>query len=737
MRGQVQRLTEVNGRYLTILETERLLAERLTQQKRLAVSDWLHAAESTVATWATEQFQQTYPHFDAPPGSERFEKGVRDGRYILRYLAQSVREGTSEPIHHNVLSWYVGHLDPRSVCPRDIERFICLLQTVLRQQLASPALAWCELTLDEAIAHCRNAAPSGLLKRGQNAIAAQAMDWLMMALPELGKHYGAATRIKGTRDFCFLIEELGRLFHSPNQQHIYESCVCWLVERLMPFVSYPAKVWRWSFLALIDGVVHHLPAVEALRTARVLGRLAAAAERLVACNYLFDQAEWWSELLIAELAGQFGRCGLADPTDFDKRIATACRHVVETLAVQWVCVDMQLAGPRIATLWIDQILPMLPDQSVELSQAFLNELRQLLERDLTDPLAREILKSFDLLQEIAGRTLQGQRLASVADQLTSDTVQTCLSRTQVLMNANVARQLHDDLRLLLAHCALVLPVAPTGIQVEQLRAWLVDEFLPTQSLYPHDAFASAVQTLLRALPMHLSQTDVQAVNALLETTLSCIHDYQTAQTLLTNLNPLDASWNRRLLRTLAINTNQALLELTDWLQQEVLATEPSEQANLPDWLEQMSVLATGQQTDVESPKSINLPLLFVKLRQVSINTIAALQLMHHAHTLAETATRNAWRLSQSGRGRKSTHAVEPFVQDVTCMLRQIALELLERDPSPWQVQHWVRQYLSERISIWPLHLLRYLREQLPPCVEQAVGSRGYEATAPLLNWALN
>jgi len=71
------------------------------------------------------------------------------------------------------------------------------------------------------------------------------------------------------------------------------------------------------------------------------------------------------------------------------------------------------------------------------------------------------------------------------------------------------------------------------------------------------------------------------------------------------------------------------------------------------------------------------------------------------------------------------------------MLQQIALELLEPMPDPLQVQHWVHQHLSERMRIWPLHMLRYLREQLPQCVRQAIGSESYESAAPLINWALN
>ena len=734
MHRPIERLTEVNGRYLTILETERLLAERLTQQRRLAISDALHRVESSVAIWATEQFHLAHPRFNAPPGSERFEKGVRDGQYILRFLAQSIREGTSEPLHRNVLSWYVGHLDPRSVSPRDIERFLRLLQAGLHQHLDPACWPYCDLVLDEAVAHCRFAAPSGWLKRGQNQLAAWAMDWTMGMLPELGKQYGAATRIKGTRDFCFLIEEFGQLLHEADEERICENWVRWLVERLIPFVRFPPEVWRWSLLAILDAVVRHLPAVEGLRVARLLNRMAQSADRLVACNEIFDQADLWGELLISELADQFGRCGLRDAADFDKRIATACSSLVETLAVRWVVGDLASAGPRLSELWVWQILPMLPDHSPELAQAFRAALRRSLERDITDPLMRGLLDGLSLIDAVAAQTVEAQRLAQAADRLTGDALQACMGRIDTLGQWQTARLLYDDLRLLLARCALVLPLTPEAVQAGQLRAWLVDEFLAVGLPYSLDTFCPAVQMLDEVVRTHADRVDAASISHLLGATLDCIRDYRAAQASLpmpATINPL---LHRQLLRTLAINTSEVRGELTSWLREEVLSADESERRQLLDTL---NALATALPTTDHPDEPGSLAHLLALLRATARQTLTALELLHQSHTLADSATRTAWKLSQSGRGRKSTHAVEPFVQDVTCMLQQIALELLEPMPDPLQVQHWVHQHLSERMRIWPLHMLRYLREQLPQCVRQAIGSESYESAAPLINWALN
>ena len=81
----------------------------------MIVSRMLHQFEFEIVDYATQAYCDIASDFEAPAGSMRRKKGHQDGRIILRYIAQAVREGSCEILFEKVLSWLVGHLDASNV----------------------------------------------------------------------------------------------------------------------------------------------------------------------------------------------------------------------------------------------------------------------------------------------------------------------------------------------------------------------------------------------------------------------------------------------------------------------------------------------------------------------------------------------------------------------------------------------------------------------------------------------
>jgi hypothetical protein len=128
-------MTASEGRYLTSIEEESAVASSIELKHRMMVSRLIQQNEYSIVDYATQAFCDIMPGFDAPKGSVRRKKGHQDGRIMLRYIAQSIREGSSEIFFEKVLSWLIGHLDERNVTGQNMEIFCHFIHQGVRREL--------------------------------------------------------------------------------------------------------------------------------------------------------------------------------------------------------------------------------------------------------------------------------------------------------------------------------------------------------------------------------------------------------------------------------------------------------------------------------------------------------------------------------------------------------------------------------------------------------------------------
>ncbi len=93
----------------------------------------------------------------------RRKKGHQDGRIVLRYVAQAVREGSCEIMFEKVLSWLVGHLDASNVTGEHMEIFFHFLQQGAHRELPAAAHPYVDAAFEEMIAFVRQASSSGTI----------------------------------------------------------------------------------------------------------------------------------------------------------------------------------------------------------------------------------------------------------------------------------------------------------------------------------------------------------------------------------------------------------------------------------------------------------------------------------------------------------------------------------------------------------------------------------------------
>ena len=237
------------GRYLTAIENERSLRASLELPHRMLVSQLIQHSEFEIVDFATHAFCDIAPGFEAPNGSLRRKKGHQDGRIILRYAAQAIREGSTEIVFEKVLSWLVGHLDGGNVTGEHMEVFFHFIQQGARRELPAHAHPFIDNVFEEIIGCVRRASYSATIHKAHRRIAEFAVDRVMSILPDVKAKYGASSVPKCKRDMELLVKEVARLMKSESPHSMKKQFSGWLIDRLMNQVEYSSDVWYWMFLA--------------------------------------------------------------------------------------------------------------------------------------------------------------------------------------------------------------------------------------------------------------------------------------------------------------------------------------------------------------------------------------------------------------------------------------------------------------------------------------------------------
>ncbi len=157
----------------------------------------------------------------------RRKKGHQDGRIILRYIAQAVREGSCEILFEKVLSWLIGHLDASNVTGEHMEVFFHFLQQGVHRTLPSQMLPLVDDAFEEMMTFVRQASQSGTILRAHRRIAEFAADRVMDIMPDVKNKYGVASVPKCKRDFELLIKELARVMRTPSQTEMHKQFAGW------------------------------------------------------------------------------------------------------------------------------------------------------------------------------------------------------------------------------------------------------------------------------------------------------------------------------------------------------------------------------------------------------------------------------------------------------------------------------------------------------------------------------
>jgi hypothetical protein len=514
---------DADGRHLTLRETERANAAALETERRLAVAAALSAAEPGVVTRATDAFCDSHPDFDAPAGSPRRAKGYRDGRILLRHVAQSVRDGSPEPLERRVLAWFVGHLDENNVTAGHIEVYLHFLLREAHAALPAAMHPFLDAVMLPAAAHCRNASASALLARRKGRIAEFAVDRMMKITADMASRYGSqSTMAKGRRDFEFLVEELAAALHEGDPAAARFRMVRWVTEQVMPFVDFPAEVWRWGFAALAEGVVKNCGPAAAMTAGPLLDELATRAPRMLSAVALRKAAPAIGDAAADELirSGQVPALYAAD--EYRMAVSEADRHLLSEMAVLYAAGPTAADDPeltdRLAEVWCDGFLPRLPFADPAFQKANARALGIALRRLAEGPASEATSALLPRLADVARRAEAADRLIGVATEAADRAAAWCYGSLPGFQAADATgrRHGHRDLRLLMSRIVTLLPAGTADSHGDRFRAYVVDYLAPNLTRFPAGELTESLAALGREVAALAQPADAALVQGFLD-----------------------------------------------------------------------------------------------------------------------------------------------------------------------------------------------------------------------------
>ncbi len=514
-------MAAAEGRYFTPLESEQSLGASLELPHRMLVSRMLQQFEFEIVDYATHAYCDISPSFEAPTGSMRRKKGHQDGRIILRYVAQAVREGSPEILFEKVLSWLVGHLDASNVTGQQMEIFFHFIQQGVHRELPAHALPLVDTVFDEMIGFVRQASHSGTIQRAHRRIAEFAVDRLMSIMPETKAKYGVASVSKCKRDAELLIKELSRVMRTPNPAEMKRQFVGWLIERLMNQVDYDPVVWYWNFLALREGIVECCSPEAALAVSELFESLADNAEHLKQAVQLANAAGEIADAAAERLLERGEALGLLRADEFKTAVAMCNRQLVTELAVLHACGLLENQTAHLASLWCNVVLPTMPASHTSLLAANLKVLIEVVEghwKDGKDGIGKAFRDAILQLVEVARRSEAAMRLSEVVDKVSVEAANWSIETFSQF--AEDRRAAYRDIRLVLSKIVTLLPGGPAGINGYEFRSY-ISKFLLPNLPFNVGILRQVYDRVTRVLESHANPEDAKLARAYLDDAMSC------------------------------------------------------------------------------------------------------------------------------------------------------------------------------------------------------------------------
>lgn len=520
------------GRYLSWYEQELVRTASLELPFRLAVSRAIQEREHQIISYATDAFCETMPQFDGPAGSMRRKKGHQDGRIMLRFIAQAIRDGSPADLYEKVLSWLVGHLDEHNVTGKHMEIFLHFILQGARRELPEEMHGMLDTTFAEVMGFIRRSSDSGTIHRAFRRISDRAVTRLLSISTEAKNRYGGTTQAKCRRDFELFVKEIARCLKADSSAQVQEKLVGWLIDRLVNQVEYPADVWHWSFLAINEAIVDCCGADVAASVEPYLQSLADNAEHLLEAVKIGEAAGKIADTTAEGLLDMGIPLGLYRVDEFKTSASMANRQLVTQLAT------LHAAGhlnhpERLAAIWLEEVLPALPATDTNLLAANLKALLGAASSVLGDEAAQPLRAAVMLLVDVAKRTELGDRLAVAADDLAGNTVHWLVG--QQLIAASGVTACMRDLRLMIGKVIELLPQGQPSDNAYQLRDYAVTYLLPNQPSH-FKLLAAAYGQLQVEVGEHLSNEDARVVLQYLEPLVECFQRFESYQSVLSGLD---------------------------------------------------------------------------------------------------------------------------------------------------------------------------------------------------------
>lgn len=531
-------MTASEGRYLTSIEEERAVAASLELKHRMIVSRLIQQNEYSIIDYATQAFCDIMPSFDAPKGSVRRKKGHQDGRIMLRYIAQSIREGSSEIFFEKVLSWLIGHLDERNVTGQNMEIFVHFIHQGVRREIPQNYHGFVEPVFEEVIDFIRRASHSGTILRAHRRIAEFAVNRVMDILPDVKAAYGVSSMPKCKRDFEFLVKEVARVMKAPSQAQMNEQFAAWMIDRLINQVSYSHEVWHWSFLALREGVVHCCGAEAGSSVSPLFEAMADHSQHLLYAVEIATAAGDIASVTADKLIEMGEPLGLLRKDEFKTNVSMVNRELATRLAVLSASVDAGSQTELLADIWCNDVLPKMPSRTTGFLAANLKGMLDASKGRVSDAAAEEFRDAIMRLIAVARRVETATRLAAVVDEIAAEVADWAIDTLG--SSAKASRACYRDMRLALAHVVTLLPAGPSSQNGHHFREYLVRFVLPNDP-----ATASVMEQTYRKLnetiDAHLNSDDARMVRAYFDDAIGCFERYSRLRGVRKNIDHFTVS----------------------------------------------------------------------------------------------------------------------------------------------------------------------------------------------------
>lgn len=500
-------LVHSTARPLADGEADLLASAGLSLERRLAAARAVEEFETPIAVQAADAFCDARPQFQAPAGSPRREKGRRDGRLMLRYFATSIREGSFAPLRDKVLAWFVGHLDEEVVAGDDVGVFLRFIGQAAEAKLPTAVWPHFQELLEPAVALCRNAAASGLLRTRHRRIADSAVRRVLQITPDFAQRHGDAALSKGKRDMEIFVQDFAKLLHEPSLHEVHLKTTAWLLEKVVPFVEGSADTWQWMFASLREAVVDRCGPLAGRRAGMVLDRVADHAERLVNAAPTYRSAAAVGELGASIALRSASSPGFDVVQDLAPLLAQANRRLVCSLLALYASGGSEGFPERLLEVWSDEYQPQLPIRTPEMQVGALQGLLAAAQQKAPGLGAQILQAGLTSVADVAKRAAAAQRLGTVAADVVDQTLLWAGVELRAFSDAPpaVRREVGIDLRLTASRC---LQSAAFGSgDGPALRLWALRFLAPAWGRWSWDGANELLQALSKYYSRAASPAD--------------------------------------------------------------------------------------------------------------------------------------------------------------------------------------------------------------------------------------